>query len=840
MGSLPALNQVTVPDLWQQEAITALRAGQDVVVQAPTGSGKTLIFELWSNLGKPRGQAIYTVPTRALANDKLAEWRARGWDVGIATGDLAENLTAPILVATLETQKNRLIQGDGPVLLVIDEYQMIADPDRGLNYELAIALAPAGTQLLLLSGSVANPQDVAKWLRRLGRKAVLIRHEERPVPLEEVFANDLSYHIPSEIRGYWPRFAAKALAENLGPILIFAPRRQAAESIAAELARYLPNPNPLNLRQDQKQLVGENLARLLKARVAFHHSGLSYGARAGVIEPLAKAGQLRVVVATMGLAAGINFSLRSVALAADSYRRDQIEHPLRPDEVLQMFGRAGRRGIDEIGFVLVGANGLRLREGYPAHLARSGLVDWNALLGLMAAAADQGREPFAEAVRVQERLFTTKPIFLGVEESLKNPETPCGLKTDPERARHVRKRVREMLNSQGEWQTTPPPKEVPVQQILAATSGAPVSDPAASGAIEGTGTKNERPSLRSILHEPAALEKVGHGTLCVLSEENGLKTYGRSVSVADVLHDDRVLLAKWVRRLTNWNGRQISLAQWTEKVLPVLRQKIEQQFKTPIVHLDREKNRFVAHVSIAQLTMRVPVDTHGVALWRPLEREVLPPDCAVCPLVPQCLALPTATGVAMLWRRLGLVNAGGVPTRRGRIVSFFTQGDGLGLAAALEDETYPLDELIYDLANLDAGFRFCREENRWAGRIPVACHQIFGSFTIPGYLENGLPLGYGSGAEQIVHSVHKNPLQKNSWVSEWLGTGDIDRVIIEWRSLLRQIAKAPALDWARWTALQAMARGILHETESPTLKELPPLDYAQSRRIEHQLNFRRH
>src|SRR3954462_9195286 len=151
LDNLPAFNVVTVPDLWQQQAVGALRAGKDVAVHAPTGAGKTLIFELWSNQGRNRGQAIYTVPTRALANDKLAEWRARGWDVGIATGDLAENLNAPVLVATLETQKNRLIQGDGPALLVVDEYQMIRDPDRGLNYELALALSPAETQLLLLS-----------------------------------------------------------------------------------------------------------------------------------------------------------------------------------------------------------------------------------------------------------------------------------------------------------------------------------------------------------------------------------------------------------------------------------------------------------------------------------------------------------------------------------------------------------------------------------------------------------------------------------------------------------------------------------------------------------------
>src|SRR5216684_130654 len=269
----PVLNQVKVPDIWQQQAVTALREGRNVVVQAPTGAGKTLIFELWSNQGKNRGQAIYTVPTRALANDKLAEWRARGWDVGIATGDLAENLEAPVLVATLETQKNRLIEGDGPALLIVDEYQMLSDKDRGLNYELAIALAPAHTQLLLLSGSVANPQDIVKWLQRLGREAVLVRHEQRPVPLEEVHANNLNYHLPSEIRGYWPRFVAKALAEDLGPILIFAPRRQAAEALAAELGRQLPTPNPLSLRLDQKQLVGEALAKMLKSRIAYHHSG---------------------------------------------------------------------------------------------------------------------------------------------------------------------------------------------------------------------------------------------------------------------------------------------------------------------------------------------------------------------------------------------------------------------------------------------------------------------------------------------------------------------------------------------------------------------------------------
>ncbi len=820
LQDLPALNRVAIPDLWQQQAVSALREGKDVVVQAPTGAGKTLIFELWSNQGRNRGQAIYTVPTRALANDKLAEWRARGWDVGIATGDLSENLSAPVVVATLETQKSRLIQGDGPALLVVDEYQMLGDLDRGLNYELALALAPPQTQLLLLSGSVANPHAVVQWLQRLGRQSVLIRHELRPVPQEEVLGNQLSYHVPAEIRGYWPRLMAKALAEDLGPILIFAPRRQGAESMAAELARLLPTPNPLSLSAEQKALAGETLARMLKCRIAYHHSGLSYAARAGVVEPLAKAGQLRVVVATMGLAAGINFSLRTVALAAESYRYDNREQLLRADEILQMFGRAGRRGLDETGFILITANELRLLDARPGHLSRGGLVDWNVLLGLMDAAAAQGRDPFRQAVRVQERLFTTRPIALGVEESIQHPDAPCGLKTDAERARHVRRRVRQMLNSRAEWENYPAAAERPAGEVRVMESA---------------------DSLRrhSALADTAALERPGGGHLCLLSEDENGKIYGRAVTVGDLLNDDRVLLTKWVRRLTNGNGRQTPREVWDKQILPLLEKKLAEQ-KTPLVRLVREEQRLVAHLSLAEAPMRVPVDAHGVALWKPFEREVLPPDCALCPLVPVCANLPPGTGVALLWRRLGLITADGAPTRRGKIASFFSQGDGLAVAAALEDGGYPVNEMIYDLANLDASFRFCGEENRWAGRLALACRKAYGTQSAPGYLESGVPPKYGAGAEQVVAAMHKDPSSKHGWVTEMLGAGDIDRIIIEWRSTLRQIAHAPDVESPRWRQLQTRARELLSETESPTITNLPPLEYHQTKRVDHRLILRRH
>ncbi|MGE9291881.1 MAG: DEAD/DEAH box helicase, partial [Puniceicoccales bacterium] len=367
-------SHLLIPDIWQQEAIRFLQAGMDVVVDAPTGAGKTFVFEKLVEKGVLR-RAIYTVPTRALANDKLMEWRSRGWNVGIATGDLAENLNAPVIVATLETQRHSLLRGEGPDLLVIDEYQMLNDPLRGLHYELAIASAPPETQLLLLSGSTSNPGLIAEWLRRLGRSVELVQCLERPVPQEEVNLDSLRQKVPQGVRGYWPRRIAKALAAGLGPILIFAPQRQVAEEIAKRLAATLPPCEPLELTSEQSALTRGPIRKMLSRRVAFHHSGLDYRLRAGVIEPLAKMGQLRVIVATTGLAAGINFSMRSVLVTETHYRFGEEVRRIRSDELLQMYGRAGRRGIDPVGYILTGADKPRLRDGRSVDLAPNRRID---------------------------------------------------------------------------------------------------------------------------------------------------------------------------------------------------------------------------------------------------------------------------------------------------------------------------------------------------------------------------------------------------------------------------------------------------------------------------------
>src|SRR5215469_12419887 len=445
-----------IPDKWQQDAVNLLREGKDVVVQAPTGAGKTYVFELlYESL---RGQAIYTVPTRALANDKLAEWRTRGWDVGISTGDVSENLGARVVVATLETQKGRFLKREGPRLLVVDEYQLLADPVRGMNYELILSLAPPETQILLLSGSVANPEDIVAWFGRIGRNVELIIHRERPVRLEEIMLSDLAVQAPSTIRDYWPRMIARALLAELGPLLIFAPRRNSAEELAqALLAVSAALDEPLAISQEQALIAGEPLAKLLRHRIAYHHSGLSYAVRAGIIEPLAKRGQLRVVVATMGLAAGINFSMRSVLVTGTHYIAGNVQKHVPPDELLQMFGRAGRRGLDEAGYALVTPDIPRLHEAYPLKLKRSEPLDWPSLIAVMDVASSRGEDPFRNAMELSRRLFTSKVLTLGVERFYETGVPPCEIRVDGERGRFVRRHQVEMKNSMGRWQKQPPP-----------------------------------------------------------------------------------------------------------------------------------------------------------------------------------------------------------------------------------------------------------------------------------------------------------------------------------------------------------------------------------------------
>lgn len=819
LGSLEV--NLKIPDLWQQEAVRSLNQGFDVVVDAPTGAGKTYIFELLVEKGLRR-QAIYTVPTRALANDKLIEWRARGWDVGIATGDVAENLQAPVVVATLETQRSRFLERRGPGLLVVDEYQMLADQTRGVSYELAIAMVPEDTQLLLLSGSVGNAGDVAAWLNRIGRRASLVSFRTRPVPLDEVYLDSLNERVPSSVRGFWPRLIARALMADLGPILVFAPQRKAAEKLARHIAGALPLLDPLVLSKEQKALAGDRLGKLIKTRVAFHHSGLSYQQRAGVVEPLAKAGQLRVVVATTGLAAGINFSMRSVLVTDNEYTSGHLQCLIRPDELLQMFGRAGRRGLDEVGYVLVAPDRPRLSEARPLTVRRPPNLEWPSLIAVMHAAAERGDDPFPTALGLMGRLYTEVVPVLGVERSLQSGAMPCGLHIDTQRARLARPIVVEMLDSRGVWVQRPEAEEMELTRVLRRTGNC----------------------WRPILGAAEGLAGLGKGPICRWSDENG-KVFGRQciVGLAVPDRDDGYRLSKSVRALLRARGVEgghLRAREWSETEIRVwLPDLIGELTDGGQLHdLAERSGRLVARVGYGHQKVSAYPDDHGFGLLEPPDRKAYPIECQHCSELPICEhQLSPRSTPASAWHRLGLIDRGGRPTRRGILFSFFHHGEGLAVAAALEDGAYPVEDLAHDLANLRAGHRF-EEFAHSSSRLSRACRAVYGEASFEGYLNRGLPVHYGDGAAEVLAETGRTQKGRGLF-NELLRPGDVERARLEWWSLLRHIVHAPDLQWDRWQALKEVVVGILESDVSAVDVVHPPvLTSAQSKRISHRLRFR--
>ena len=791
-----------------------------MIVDAPTGAGKTFIFEHLVERAFP-GKAVFTVPTRALANDKLREWQAKGWRVGIETGDISYQSDAPIVVATLETQKRALMTGRGPRLLVIDEYQMVGDPARGVNYELALAMAPPETQLLLLSGSVANPREVEAWLQRCGRTVATVRHPERPVPLDEMHLDALPDYIQKSIHGRWPRYVARALDAGLGPILIFAPRRKAAENLARTLAAALPEPDTIALTPEQKAIAGNELTRCLKQRIAFHHSGMSYAQRAALVEPLAKANQLKVIVATTGLASGINFAMRSVIVLDREYRVAEAHRHLRPDELLQMFGRAGRRGLDERGTVLFTGSTPRLTEAKPLRLQREGNVDWPSLLTVIQRAIKEGKEPLDATRELTARLFAREPIRLGLDDFLHQRKSKTNTNTNTNTVTSSSTEqalsggiVTEFKNSEGIWER----KRAPVIFKLKET-----------WYLDGD---TWRPGLSS----PKIVASLRIGTVCKFGSSGKDRLYGLEVPLGTfpkTAEDNRLTLPKWLRKalreLERSDGKTPNVAKlWAlETIEKVIVPQLPLLTRGGLaVSISERNGTLYAQLDYGEGEIYALKDLTGKGLLNPTERKrEIGGSAPKTGSAQQGLAQPHT--VAEQWHALGLIDERAHPTRRGIIFSYFNHGEGLAVAAALEAENYPVEELLYDLANLRAGHRF--NALALAGRpLTAFCQDAYGLRSIPGYLRRGMPEDYGEGASEILYNIEHKSSRADAYLDDELSHGDIERARIEWRSLRLHIAHAPDYDWNRWRELKAVCKESLHkERSSLPFENLPPLTRQQ-------------
>ena len=388
-------------DEWQYNAVQALLEGKHVIVDAPTSAGKTRVIEaLLESRLKDGGKLIYTSPVKSLSNDKYREFTEKyGRDnVGINTGDFKENLKAPIMLATLETYRNSLLGIEPDMrrkVVVYDEYHYLQDESRGSAWEESLILTPKGSQLILLSASVPNCDDFAHWITELtGKQTEVIKVSKRPVPLEHVVYTKYGFilcdmlnlqqneiqelnKISLQIKRRQPRFRGKeaykehidpvfaALSLNLGPIVVYASRRGDVEGVALSFAKHLNQGGHKEIFQNDNTKLQERVKTLsgweyvpselqkliLRYGIAYHHSGMIPPSRVA-IESLLKEGLLKVCCGTMGISLGVNFAVRSAYITDESRPSENGEVLYSNTEIMQMLGRAGRRGHDTQGFSL--------------------------------------------------------------------------------------------------------------------------------------------------------------------------------------------------------------------------------------------------------------------------------------------------------------------------------------------------------------------------------------------------------------------------------------------------------------------------------------------------------
>jgi superfamily II RNA helicase len=434
------------PDPFQREAMLALARGESVLVTAPTGAGKTLVADFAAFRAMATGRKlIYTTPIKALSNQKYRQLMAQygAAYAGIATGDTVVNRDAPLLVMTTEILRNLLVVSRDELrdigYVVVDEIHFLSDEERGVVWEEMLIWCPRHVQLVCLSATVSNAEEVADWLNEVHGPTRLVRHDERPVPLEDYLYHDGELHLIRDATGRRVRFfphvgvpedersarrlqerlrrdeprepempAAPALvarlrARNWLPAIYFRFGRRSAEELAWSVVESgtLPPVSDtrrraiedaiartlLDMDDDTRGLQQvADLVRILPNGIAYHHAGLIHPLKA-LVEELFAAGHLDVVVATSTLAMGLHLPARAVVIGELKKFNGRSFEPLTATEYRQMTGRAGRRGIDTRGVaVLVPSSYLpfehafRRMSGEPEPLRSAFELRYNTLL----------------------------------------------------------------------------------------------------------------------------------------------------------------------------------------------------------------------------------------------------------------------------------------------------------------------------------------------------------------------------------------------------------------------------------------------------------------------------
>tara|TARA_B100001769_G_scaffold32510_1_gene21317 strand:+ start:2855 stop:4720 length:1866 start_codon:yes stop_codon:yes gene_type:complete len=419
-----------VADDFQIEAINDIKSNNNVLVVAPTGSGKTYIAEksIEHYLNKQQN-VFYTTPIKALSNQKYNDFNKQGINTGLLTGDRTVNKNSELVIATTEILRNMIFSNDNKLgntgLIILDEVHYLGDKERGTTWEEILIHANQNIKFLCLSATIKNKNEFLEWIVSLRGSTSLVNSDIRPTPLEISLVtssksdkkikiiksskdnkNKKIFKFDRQAKQYTrPKLNEQAEyldSRNLLPVIFFFFSRERVESSSRQLANKMSVIDNRNQIKDKYNTVFNDLTHeeinllnldehmwMWSRGVGFHHAGLAPIVKE-FVEYLFLNKYIKYLFATETLALGINMPAKSIYIDR-LHKYDGIKtRPLTQSEFLQLSGRAGRRGIDDKGFAFLSYDKSINRDWYsnlftlkPNDLISAFSVNYSSILNLL-------------------------------------------------------------------------------------------------------------------------------------------------------------------------------------------------------------------------------------------------------------------------------------------------------------------------------------------------------------------------------------------------------------------------------------------------------------------------